>query len=174
MENQKSKSFNYYMRSLHRDIGFFIIGITVIFSLSGIVMIYRDTDFLKTDMKIQKELASGLEPSKLGEIFRIKEMKITKTEGGIVYFQNGFYNTISGHAEFTVKSAIPPLNKFIDLHKTWSKRSSSYFIALFAASLFFLAISSFWMFKPQTKTFKRGIILSCVGIVVAILLLFIA
>ena len=23
MENQKSKSFNYYMRSLHRDIGFF-------------------------------------------------------------------------------------------------------------------------------------------------------
>jgi len=174
MENQKSKSFNYYMRSLHRDIGFFIIGITVIFSLSGIVMIYRDTDFMKTEVAIQKELAPGLDPSKLGEIFRLKEMKIVKTEGDIVYFQNGSYNTVSGHAEFTVKSTIFPLNKFIDLHKTLSKKASNYFIALFAASLFFLAISSFWMFKPNTKTFKRGIILSVAGFVVAFLLLFIA
>jgi hypothetical protein len=174
MENQKSKSFNYYMRSLHRDIGFFIIGITVIFTLSGIMLIYRDTDFLKTEVKNQKELAPGLDAAKLGENLRMREVKITKTEGDIVYFQNGSYNTVSGHAEFTVKTAVFPLNKFMDLHKTMTKKASHYFIALFAGSLFFLAISSFWMFKPKTKTFRRGIILSVAGFVVAFLLLFIA
>jgi len=39
------KSINYYMRVLHRDIGFFIAGLLIIYALSGIVMIYRDTSY---------------------------------------------------------------------------------------------------------------------------------
>ncbi len=38
MEPKKSKSFNYYMRTLHRDIGFFAFGLIVIYILSGIVL----------------------------------------------------------------------------------------------------------------------------------------
>ena len=43
MEEQEKKSINHFVRSLHRDIGFFVIGLTIIYSISGIVLTYRDT-----------------------------------------------------------------------------------------------------------------------------------
>lgn len=52
MEKKEKKSINHYMRSLHRDIGFFVIGLIVIYSISGVVLIYRDTNFLKHDAVI--------------------------------------------------------------------------------------------------------------------------
>jgi hypothetical protein len=42
------------MRDLHNNIGFFIVGLVVIYSLSGIVQTYRDTSFLKHDVKNEK------------------------------------------------------------------------------------------------------------------------
>ena len=45
MEQKEKKSIHYYMRGLHRDIGFFLIGLTLIYSISGVLLIYRDTDF---------------------------------------------------------------------------------------------------------------------------------
>lgn len=41
-------NIHYWIRSLHRDIGFFLIGLTLIYVFSGILMIYRDTGFLQT------------------------------------------------------------------------------------------------------------------------------
>ena len=60
MEPKKSKSFNYYMRSLHRDIGFFAFGLVVIYILSGIVLIYRDTDFLKREVTVERQLKPNM------------------------------------------------------------------------------------------------------------------
>lgn len=37
MEQKKSKTLHQIMRSLHRDIGFFFIGLTIVFTLSGIM-----------------------------------------------------------------------------------------------------------------------------------------
>ena len=52
MEEKENKSINHCIRSLHRDIGFFIIGLTIIYSMSGIVLTYRDTNFLKHETLI--------------------------------------------------------------------------------------------------------------------------
>lgn len=41
-------NIHYWIRSLHRDIGFFLVGLTLIYVFSGILMIYRDTGFLQT------------------------------------------------------------------------------------------------------------------------------
>lgn len=41
-------SIHYWIRSLHRDIGFFLVGLTLVYVLSGILLIYRDTGFLQT------------------------------------------------------------------------------------------------------------------------------
>jgi hypothetical protein len=35
------KSFQHYVRSLHRDLGFITIGLVVVYSLSGIILIHR-------------------------------------------------------------------------------------------------------------------------------------
>ena len=49
MKAKEKKSVHYYMRSLHRDVGFLVLGFTFIYALSGIVLVYRDTDFLKSE-----------------------------------------------------------------------------------------------------------------------------
>ncbi|MDD4032981.1 MAG: hypothetical protein PHS48_07035 [Bacteroidales bacterium] len=40
MSHKEKKSFSYCMRALHRDIGFLLIGLIMVFSLSGIVLGY--------------------------------------------------------------------------------------------------------------------------------------
>jgi uncharacterized iron-regulated membrane protein len=37
------------MRIIHRYLGFFMAGIMVMYSVSGVVLVYRDTDFLKKE-----------------------------------------------------------------------------------------------------------------------------
>lgn len=39
---------HYWIRSLHRDIGFFLVGLTLVYVISGLLLIYRDTGFLQT------------------------------------------------------------------------------------------------------------------------------
>lgn len=174
MELKKSKSIQQIIRSLHRDIGFFIIGLTVVFTLSGIVLVFRDTDLLKKESTEQRELKPGVEPAQLGEMLRIRDFKLIKEEGDVIYFQGGTYNKTTGKAEITMKKLIFPLSKFTDLHKTITKKFTHYFTVTFAVLLCFMAISSFWMFKPNNKNFKRGVILAVAGAITVILLLLIS
>lgn len=47
-----SKSFGSGMRIIHRYLGFFLAGIMAVYALSGIIMIFRDTDFLKKKTRL--------------------------------------------------------------------------------------------------------------------------
>lgn len=167
------KTINYYMRVLHRDIGFFIAGLIIVYALSGIVLIYRDTEFLKSETKVEKTLTPNMEPAKVGEALRLKGFAVTKTEGEIISFKEGTYNTVTGIAVYTSKDIIYPFNKLISLHKAVSKNPTHWFNLLFGVLLLFMAISSFWMFKPENKNFKRGLYFAGAGIVFVIILLLI-
>jgi hypothetical protein len=159
------------MRTLHRDIGFFAFGLVVIYILSGIVLIYRDTDFLKREVTVERQLKPNMEIGDVGKELRMREVKVTKTEGDVITFQNGTYNKTSGAAVFTSKEVMFPLNKFINFHKAISGKATHWFNLVFGFVFLFLAVSSLWMFKANTKTFRRGMILVGVGIVFTIVLL---
>jgi hypothetical protein len=171
MESKEKKSINYYMRFLHRNLGFFMLGFVLIYSLSGIALIYRDTDFLKHEKKISINLSPGLNPSEIGNTLRIRDFKLEKTEGDICYFRGGSYNKTTGITEQTTKELIFPLNKFSVLHKTASNNFLHWFTATFGILLFFMAISSLWMFKSDSKIFRRGILTVAAGIIIAIIVL---
>ena len=171
MEAKKSKSLNYYMRILHRDIGFFTFGLVVIYALSGITLIYRNTELLKQEVTTEKQLKPGMAMDEIGREFRMRDLKVVKTEGEMLYFQNGSYNKATGAAVITTKEIMFPFNKFINFHKAISSKATSWFNVIFAILLLFMAISSFWMFKAGTKTFKRGMILIGAGIVFTVILL---
>jgi hypothetical protein len=173
MEQKEKKTLNHYMRALHRDIGYFTIGLIIIYSISGIALIYRDTNFLKHDIKTEKKLSPNMADSELSQALRIRDFKITNTNGETIYFQNGSYNKSTGVVTYTTKETIFPINKFIDLHKTMSNSPIHYFNALLGLILLFLALSSFWMFKKGTKFFHRGIYLAGAGIVFTIIILLI-
>jgi len=171
MEFKKSKSINYYMRSIHRDLGYFAFGLVVIYVLSGVALIYRDTDFLKREVTVERQLKPNLEIAEVGRELRMREVKVIKTEGDMITFQNGTYNKTTGDATFVAKEVMFPVNKFINFHKAISSKATHWFNLVFGGVFLFLAVSSLWMFKPNTRTFRRGMILVGVGIVFTIVLL---
>lgn len=166
------KNFRWYMRYLHNKIGFFIVGLVIIYSLSGIVQTYRDTDFLKHDILNEKQFEPGLNEAQLGPQLRMRDFKVTKTSGDTLYFKEGTYNSTTGKASFTTREWYSWITPFTELHKSSSKDAGHYLTTLFGICLFFMSVSAFWMFKPGTKPFSRGVLLTVAGIVAAVILLF--
>ncbi|WP_346859566.1 hypothetical protein [uncultured Draconibacterium sp.] len=172
-ENRERKKIRFNMRSMHRDIGFFVIGITIIYGLSGIVLLYRDTDFLKSEKLVERTLEPNMKISDLGMVLHMREFQVIKEEGDLVYFQNGNYNKASGEIQYRAKELPAFLNKFNQFHKTSSRNIMHYVSMIYALLLLFLAVSSFWMFKSKTNMFKRGLYLTGAGIVLTLLIFFI-
>jgi hypothetical protein len=171
MKQKTRKSLNQYVRNLHRHVGFFIVGLIIVYSLSGIVLIYRDTNFLKREVPVEKKLSPNLADAELGNALQLRNFKTERTEGDIVYFQNGTYNKVTGEAAYSSTELPPWIKKLTDLHKTPSKNAKHWSTIVFGVLLLFMALSSFWMFKPGTTFFRKGIYMACAGIVAAVILL---
>ena len=142
MKQNDKKTYIQVMRSLHRYIGFFVVGLTIIFGLSGIVLVYRDTDFLKREVTIERELEKNLEAAELGNILRIRGFTVLKSDGDILYFQNGYYNQATGIVKYSLKELPEFLRKLNSFHKTASKQAIHLVAVAYGISLIFLAISS--------------------------------
>jgi hypothetical protein len=170
MDSSK-KTFSQWMRLLHRDIGFLAIGILVIYSLSGILLIFRDTSFLKSEKTIERQLPPGLSSNDLGMALHVRDVKIIGTKDDVVSFEGGTYNATTGKAIYTDTSLPGFLEELNELHKTSTHEIRSWISVVFAISLLFLGLSSFWMFKPSTRLFRRGLILSGIGILITVVIL---
>jgi hypothetical protein len=159
------------MRWLHNKTGFFIVGLVLIYGLSGLLQTYRDTDLLKHEIAHQAQLAPNLGEAAIGAGLKMRNLKVSRTEGSISYFKEGTYDAATGQAKYVTKEWYPWLMPFTELHKTSSKNVLHYFTVLFAVALMFMSVSAFWMFKPGTKLFSSGVYLTIAGIVAAVILL---
>lgn len=167
------KSFGSTMRIWHRYLGFFLAGIMAVYALSGIIMIFRNTDFLKNETKIVKELKPGADEKELGQLLRMRDLKIEKTAGDIAYFKQGSYNKSTGHTEYAVKELPFFLRKMTGLHKSKSGDPLYILNIFFGVSLLFFVLSSFWMFTPKSSIFKKGIVFALAGLVLTLVMLFV-
>ena len=161
------------MRILHRYLGYFLSGIMAVYALSGIVLIFRDTDFLKTDQQFEEKFAPKLSNEELGKELRYRDFNVTKEEGDIVTYKNGTYNKKTGVANYTEKDLPYVLNKLTHLHKASTDDPLYYLNIFFGCSLLFFVISAFWMYMPKTTIFKKGILFALAGIVLTLVLLFV-
>jgi hypothetical protein len=169
MANTLSKN----MRIWHRYLGFFLAGIMAVYAISGVILIFRDTDFLKQNKHVDKKLEAGLSSEALGKTIKIKELKIEKENGDIQLFKQGSYNKATGEVSYQVKSLPKVLDMFTKLHKANTKHPLFYLNIFFGVSLLFFVLSSFWMFMPKTSIFKRGLYFTAAGIVLTIVLLWV-
>jgi hypothetical protein len=165
-----SSSIN--MRVIHRYLGFFLAGIMAVYAVSGIVLIFRDTDFLKNEKHVTKQVKANAQASELGGLLKTK-VRVEKEEGNIVYFKDGTYDKSTGTAQYTTKDLPYILDKMTHLHKAESKDPLFFLNIFFGASLLFFVISSFWMFMPSTDIFRKGMYFMLAGIILTLLLLFI-
>ncbi|ALR31312.1 hypothetical protein ATE47_12620 [Chryseobacterium sp. IHB B 17019] len=169
----KIKNTRSFMRIVHRYLGYFLAGIMAVYSVSGILLVYRDTDFLKKEKNYDKVIDKNLSEKELGKELKIKNLEVEKTEGTVLKFKQGTYDASTGQAKYSKKELPFVLDKMTKLHKAQSKDTLSPLNTFFGVSLFFFVISSFWMFNPKTKAFKRGIIFTIAGLIVSIILIFI-
>lgn len=161
------------MRVYHRYLGYFLAGIMAVYSLSGIVLIFRDTDFLKTEKQIERRLKPNIKSEELGKELRIREFKVENEDGNIVGFKQGTYNKETGVAKYTSKELVPFVEKLTKLHKASTKDPLFFLNVFFGLSLLFFVVSSFWMFLPKTTIFKKGLYFTLAGIILTIILLII-
>ena len=96
----------FLMRLWHRYLGFFLAGVMAMYAISGIVLIFRNTDFLKRETAYAKTLDARLDAEQLGREIGIKRLAYTSSEGDIQYFENGSYNAASGEVSYT-KEELP-------------------------------------------------------------------
>ena len=58
-------NINNTMRVYHRYLGFFLAGIMAVYAVSGIVMIFRETEFLKSEVITEKILPKDFKTEKM-------------------------------------------------------------------------------------------------------------
>jgi hypothetical protein len=160
------------MRIYHRYLGFFLAGIMAMYAISGIILIFRDTDFLKSEKKISRQLKPGLTTTELGKEIRNRDLKIDSVNGDMQLFKNGSYDVKTGAVNYTVKKLPPMIEKLTHLHKASTREPLYYLNIFFGVSLLFFVISSFWMFMPKTSIFKKGLYFTLAGIILTVIMLF--
>ncbi len=170
MESRKPMSTT--MRILHRYIGFFLAGIMAVYALSGFVLIFRTTDYFKKVKQVERQLAPALTAEAVGKETKLRELKFTSTNGDLQEFKQGTYNSKTGIVNYTSKELPFVMEKLTHLHKASTKDPLFYFNMFFAASLLFFVVSSFWMFRPSTRIFRKGMYFTIGGIVFMLILLY--
>ena len=144
------------VRSVHRYLGFFLAGIMFMYSLTGITLIFRDSDTFKREVRVEKQLEKNLE--KLPKLKGAKNINYNKTTGVVTYSQ--------------MKS--PKILGLMEkIHKAKSSDPLYFFNIFFGLSLLFFVLSSYWMFLPQTAVFKKAIYFTLAGISLAAVMLLI-
>jgi hypothetical protein len=161
------------MRIVHRYLGYFLAGIMTVYALSGIVLIFRDTEFLKSERQNEKTLSPNMSPDDLGKALRIRDFKIDGIDGNVVMFKQGTYDRETGVARYKSKELPFVVNKLTQLHKASTKQPLYFLNIFFALSLFFFVVSSFWMFLPGTNTFRKGLYFALAGVVLTLVLIFV-
>ena len=175
-----------WSRLLHRNIGFFFIGATIIYGLSGIALNHLNDwnpnysvtiDEFNTELNLKK--SGDLEENILKLLDDIDDRDNYKKH----YFPESNYlkiflrggssvivntDTGDGYAEYLRKRAI-----FYDVnylhynpHNWWM-----WFSDIFAGALIFLAITSIFMVRGKKGAFGRGGIYIALGIIIPILFL---
>lgn len=142
------------------------------YAVSGIVMIFRQTNFLKSEVVLEKKIEPGLTEAELGPQLKMR-LKVEKTEGDILFFKDGTYNQKTGVA--VVKKMELPfvIQKMEHLHKA-STNSPLYFLNIFfGLSLLFFVFSAFWMYTPKMPIFKKGMYFAIGGFLLTVILLFV-
>jgi hypothetical protein len=175
MENgqRHAKSFRYYVRCLHRDIGFLVLGLTIAYALSGVVLVYRETDFLKSEEHVERTVPQRLASADLARLLHARHFEVTGDEGDVLHFQDGtslkdgVYVKSTGSLGYVGKSYPGIIEKLIGLHKLGSSKALHAVSVVYGVLLLFLAVSSLFMYRVGTGGFRRALAVSGMGLVLA-------
>ena len=103
---------------------------------------------------------------------RMRFLKVQREEGAYIYFEGGSYNKETGLVSYPEKRLPLVLDNMNKLHKMSSGHPLYWLNVFFGVALLFFVVSSFWMFRPNTPIFKKGLYFSLGEIMLTLILLF--
>nr|WP_320000191.1 hypothetical protein [uncultured Draconibacterium sp.] len=160
-------------RVYHRYLGFFLAGIMTIYALSGTIMIFRTTDFLKQDKIKEREIGANIPAEKLGAKLFIRNLQVLNEDENTITFSQGSYDKTTGVATYKVKELPFVLQKLEKLHKA-TTNSPLYFLNIFfGISLLFFSVSAFFMYTKTNKVLRKGVIVAIAGLIFAVIIVLI-
>ena len=160
------------MRTIHRYLGFFLVGIMAVYAISGVTLIFRDSDILKKTYSFEKVIDKNITANKLGKAIGIKRLKVIKEENNIITFKEGQYNKSTGEANYKIVKFPYAIEKLQHLHKAKTSDPLFFLNIFFGLSLLFFVVSSLFMFMPSSSIFKKGMYFTAAGVVLTLILLF--
>lgn len=161
------------MRVFHRYLGFFLAGIMAVYAVSGIILIFRDTDAFKVTKEFEEVFSEPVSPDELGQKLRMRDLKIDKVENNVAYFKDGKYDMNTLTVKYSKRELPTALETITHMHKAKTGDTLFFLNIFFGVGLLFFVISSFWMFFPGTDIFKKGMYLVLAGIVLTLVMLFV-
>jgi len=181
------KKLRKWSRILHRDIGYFFIGTTIIYGLSGIALNHIndwnpnytvEVERFKTEISLTKntslenniiQLLAEIAPSETYKKYYYPQDNIIKIflKGGSSIEVNT--NTGKGRAEYLKKRLV-----FYEVNYLHYNPNNwwMWFSDIFAGALIFLAITSLFIVKGKKGISGRGGIYTALGILIPLLFLF--
>lgn len=178
----KRKTLRRWNNALHRDIGYLVFGMTIIYALSGIILNhFKSGDFLHPDYgKKIEDLRVPLPPggvvdktyaiSVLEQAGEEDHYKSFITGAGYVqvFFENGtvFVDLASGEASLEKKTPRYLLKEFNLLHYNNIRQWFTWFSDVYAAALILLAITGLFILRGRNGILGRGAWLTAAGIII--------
>lgn len=165
MKSWKNKSLSYWLRVVHRDLGFLMVGVCLIYGISGMLLNHmngKDPSFHTTEATLHWN--PGMDGEALTQAWNSTEgLPVLKRvlpvdeenfrlmiDGGV-----GIYNAGNGTLDYEVHQKRPIVYWFNRLHynrvEGWNVMGD-----FFAASLIFFALSGMWMVKGKYGLKGRG------------------
>ena len=170
-----------WLRALHRDIGYFAVGLTIVYACSGLAVNHLkdwDPNFKQVnrthhlalplptedDAAAKSVLASLAVHEEPREVYRASD-----TQLDVVFDKRTFHvDTTTGVVHEEGQAARPLLRAANWLHLNRGKRAWTYVADFYAAFLLFLAISGLFMIPGRKGLIGRGAIVALLGALVPI------
>ncbi len=179
----KKKKWRWWFRVIHRDVGYFLFGMTIIYSLSGIALNHLndwDPSYAKINNKVHLDMSS-YDLNNKEDVLRIIDIfgeqknykkHIKKRNGAVKVFlkKGSFIIFPSGDILYEKWKRRPVFHAVNYLHynpgKWWL-----WFSDFFAAGLIIIAITGIFIVKGKNSITGRGLVYTILGIIIPILFL---
>ena len=180
-ERRRKLNWRPWLRALHRDIGYFAVGLTVVYATSGLAVNHLkdwDPNFKQVNRTHQiglplpadDDAAAKSVLAALGVQAQPREVyRASDTQLDLVFDQRTFHvDTKSGVVHEEGQAARPLLRVANWLHLNRGKKAWTYVADFYAVFLLFLAFSGLFMIPGRKGLLGRGAIVALLGAAVPI------
>ncbi len=172
---------------IHRDLGYFFFGVTLVYALSGIALNHRAIGDWNASYIVNYNIFStpvAINTLNLGDSTIIEILKTANLDTKYKEFYRPEPNILKifidkGSIEVDINTGVgnietltkrPLFNHLNFLHYN-PNRWWTWFSDIYAVSLMLLAITGLFVIRGKNGLLWRGLILSCIGIIIPILFL---